>query len=170
MTQLVFDIETDGLLGEMTKIHCLAINDLETNQTITYNDEGNTEPIVRGIQRLEDAACILGHGIINFDLPAIRTIYPWFSQPSLCVDTLLLSNLLHTDLIAVDKIRKWPGLPLRLYGRHSLEAYGYRLNCRKGDYGKTSDWKHWSQEMEDYCKQDVAVTRKLVEHFIPKLK
>ena len=170
MTQLVFDIETDGLLDQMSKIHCIAINDLETNQTITYNDQGNSEPIVRGVQRLEDADVILGHGILNFDIPAIQSCYSWFKRPDFCVDTLLLSNLFHPDLIKVDKARKWPGLPLRLYGRHSLEAYGYRLNCRKGTYCKETDWKNWSQEMEDYCRQDVEVTRKLVEHFIPKLQ
>ena len=32
---------------------------------------------------------------------------------------------------------------------------------------KTSDWKEWSQEMQDYCVQDVQVTTKLCEHFRP---
>ena len=35
----------------------------------------------------------------------------------------------------------------------------------KGDFGKTSDWSEWSQEMEDYCAQDVEVTKKLCDHF-----
>ena len=43
---LIFDIETDGLLYNVTTIHCLAIHDLATNQTISYNDEGNQEPIL----------------------------------------------------------------------------------------------------------------------------
>ena len=30
---------------------------------------------------------------------------------------------------------------LQLYGRHSLEAYGYRLGEYKGDFGKHSDWQ-----------------------------
>ena len=45
-----------------------------------------------------------------------------------------------------------------MYGRHSLESYGYRLGEYKGDFGKTSDWKEWSQEMQDYMVQDVVVT------------
>ena len=60
-------------------------------------------------------------------------------------------------------------MPLQLYGRHSLEAYGYRLGEYKGNFAKTTDWKEWSQEMQDYCVQDVVVTNKLCKHFHPYL-
>ena len=40
-------------------------------------------------------------------------------------------------------------MPLQLYGRHSLESYGYRLGEYKGNFGKEADWSTWSQEMED---------------------
>ena len=60
-------------------------------------------------------------------------------------------------------------MPAKLWGRHSLEAWGYRLNEAKGDFGKTSDWSEWSQEMQDYCVQDVTVTKKLCKHFHPYL-
>ena len=46
---LVFDLETDGLLKDVSTIHCLAIYDLTTKETFTYNDTGNQEPIVRGL-------------------------------------------------------------------------------------------------------------------------
>ena len=38
---LIFDIETDGLLYNVTTIHCLAIHDLDTKETVAYNDTGN---------------------------------------------------------------------------------------------------------------------------------
>ena len=60
-------------------------------------------------------------------------------------------------------------MPLQLYGRHSLEAYGYRLGEYKGNFSQSTDWKEWSQEMEDYCVQDVNVTEKLWKHFLPYL-
>ena len=60
-------------------------------------------------------------------------------------------------------------MPMQLYGRHSLEAYGYRLNEAKGTFGKETSWKEWSQEMQDYCVQDVKVTTKLCKHFHPYL-
>ena len=166
---LIFDIETNGLLYNVTTIHCLAIHDLETNQTIAYNDTGNQEPISRGVQRLQDADCVIGHNILGYDLPVLDKLYGWFNRPANVVDTLLLSRLYHADMMNLDKKHLWEGMPLKLYGKHSLESYGYRLNERKGDYGSTSDWKEWSQEMEDYCVQDVHVTTKLWHHFQPYL-
>ena len=56
---LIFDLETDGLLKDVSTIHCIAIYDLDTKETVAYNDTGNEEPIVRGIQRLADADCII---------------------------------------------------------------------------------------------------------------
>ena len=162
---LIFDLETDGLLKDVSTIHCLAIHDLTTKETITYNDEGNQEPIVRGLQRLYDADCVIGHNIIGYDLPVIRKLYSWFDRNPYLVDTLLLSRLYHADMMSVDKKNNWKNMPLQLYGRHSLESYGYRLGEFKGSFSKATDWKNWSQEMEDYCVQDVNVTTKLWHHF-----
>ena len=166
---LVFDLETDGFLRDVSTIHCLAIHDLETEKTITYNDSGSQEPVVRGIQRLQDADLVIGHNIIGYDLPVIRKLYGWFKSPGITVDTLLLSRLYHPDMIKVDKKHTWKHMPLKLYGRHSLESYGYRLGEFKGSFGASTDWKDWSQDMEDYCIQDVHVTTKLWKHFTPFL-
>ena len=166
---LIFDLETDGLLANVTTIHCLAIHDLDTKETHSYNDTGNQEPISRGLQRLQDAETIIGHNIIGYDVPVIRKLYPWFSDCPTCVDTLLLSRLYHSDMMALDKKHNWKHMPLKLYGRHSLESYGYRLGEYKGNFAKDTDWQDWSQEMEDYCIQDVTVTTKLWNHFIPYL-
>ncbi len=166
---LIFDLETDGLLKDVSTIHCIAIYDLDTKETISYNDTGNEEPIVRGIQRLADADCIIGHNIIGYDIPVLTKLYPWFVFPGIVIDTLLLSRLYHSDMMKVDKNHNWKHMPLKLYGRHSLESYGYRLGEFKGSFGKDTDWKNWSQEMEDYCIQDVHVTTKLWDHFQPYL-
>ena len=39
----------------------------------------------------------------------------------------------------------------------------------KVTFGATADWQEWSQEMEDYCIQDVTLTTKLWQHFQPYL-
>lgn len=161
---LVFDIETNGLLHDLTQIHCIGIYDLSTNQSWAFNDVGG-EPITRGISMLEEACHIIGHNIINFDIPAIQSLYPFFDPQATIVDTLLLSRLFHSNLLKTDSDRKWKGMAGKLYGSHSLEAYGYRLGTYKGDFGKETDWKDWSQEMQDYMMQDVAVTTKLWKHF-----
>ena len=170
---LIFDLEANGLYNDVTQINCIAYYNSELNQVESFNDEcpgkGMSSPIVRAIQYIEQAAVICGHNIIGYDLPVIRKLYPFFKPMGIIVDTLLLSRLYHPRLNDLDKQRNWAHMPLQLYGRHSLEAYGYRLGEYKGDYGKNTDWKEWSQELEDYCIQDVAVTKKLCDHFRPYL-
>lgn len=173
---LIFDIETDGLYNNVTQIHCVAIKDLASGETFVFNDQGNQQPIARGITMLEEADTIIGHGIVNYDVPVIKKFYGWF-EPKRCLDTLILSRLYHPDLLQLDRktgpdgkvCARWPNMPLKLMGRHSLEAYGYRLGEYKGDFGKTTDWKEWSQGMEDYMVQDVQVTHKLWNHFLKYL-
>ena len=164
---LVFDLETDGLLDDLSLVHCLVIHDLDTKQTFVFNDQGDQQPSTRGVQRLEDAECVIGHNIIGYDLCVLRNLYPWFTAPS-AIDTLVISRVLHADILVVDQKRKWKNMPLQLYGRHSLESYGHRLGEYKGNFGKTTDWKEWSQEMQDYMIQDVVVTTKLWHHFTRK--
>ena len=177
---VVFDLETNGLLNDATRIHCISLYSSETNKIESFNDEKYTEnpkdlpmaghySITTALAWLEVADYIIGHNIINFDIPVIQKFYPWFNPRGIVVDTLLLSRLYHTDLFDIDKRKNWPHMPLQLYGRHSLEAYGYRLGEYKGEFGKTTDWSEWSQDMQDYCEQDVVVTKKLCDHFRPYL-
>ena len=176
---IVFDLETNGLLRNATRIHCATLYWIEEDQTETYNDERYStqakelpmanRAITTAITNLSVADTVVGHNILGFDLPLIKRLYPFFKYPPIIVDTLLLSRLYHPNLLDIDKKNEWKDMPTKLYGSHSLEAYGYRLGEHKGDYGKTADWSEWSQEMEDYCKQDVIVTKKLCEHFHPYL-
>jgi len=170
---IIFDLETNGLLNDASHIHCAVLNYLDTNETLSYNDEcpgkGMSSPVVRAVQHLEMADYIIGHNILGFDLPIIKRLYPFFNPTGIVIDTLLLSRLYHPNLLDIDKKNEWKHMPLQLYGRHSLESYGYRLGEYKGNFAKTTDWKIWSQEMEDYCVQDVNVTVKLWKHFLPYL-
>ena len=165
---IVFDIETNGLLHDVTTIHCVVLHDTEEQTTVVYNDQGG-EPITRAVTILDEAKQIVGHNIINYDIPVIRKLYPFFNPEGEVLDTLVLSRLYHPNMLEVDKKHNWKHMPLQLYGRHSLESYGYRLGEYKGEYGKTADWKEWSEDMERYCKQDVVVTTKLCNHFAPYL-
>ena len=182
---IVFDLETNGLLHDATRIHCLALHWQDLDHTESYNDEpyakspkdlpmGSSYSITTGLSWLELADVIVGHNIIGFDIPVIKSLYPWFNPSGIIVDTLLLSRLYHPNLLDIDQPKdkytgerttRWENMPVQLHGRHSLEAYGYRLGEYKGNFGKTTDWKEWSQEMQDYCKQDVIVTTKLCKHF-----
>ena len=178
----VFDIETNGLsfTKEDPRIHCIAIHWAEDSRTEVFNDEkysesakelpmGSSYSITTALSYLEVADVIVGHNIIGYDLPYIHHLYPWFNPRGTIIDTLLLSRLYHPNLLDIDKKMAHKNMPTKLYGRHSLEAYGYRLGVYKGDFAKDTDWKEWSQEMQDYCIQDVKVTEKLCDHFHPYL-
>ena len=183
MGAIVFDLETNGLLHDATRIHCAALHWCNDNRTEAFNDEkygpseaikedcpmGSNYSITTFLSWLETADYLIGHNIIGFDIPVIKRLYNWFNPRGIIVDTLLLSRLYHPHLLDIDKDRNWPHMPLQLYGRHSLEAYGYRLNEYKGNFAKTTDWKEWSPEMQAYCIQDVVVTNKLWQHFHPYL-
>jgi len=177
---IVFDLETNGLLNDATNIHCVALHWCEDDRTEAFNDEkysenpkelpmGGNYSITTALCYLEVADFLVGHNIVGFDIPIIKRIYPWFNPSGVIVDTLILSRLYHPNLFDIDKAKNWKHMPLQLYGRHSLEAYGYRLGEYKGNFAKTTDWKNWSQEMQDYCIQDVVVTNKLCQHFHPYL-
>ena len=185
----MFDLETNGLLHDATRIHCVALHWCDDNRTESFNDEkyaaspkelpmASNYSITTALGYLEVADILVGHNIIGFDIPIIQRIYPWFNPSGTIVDTLLLSRLYHPNLLDIDQPKdkitgerkaRWKHMPLQLYGRHSLEAYGYRLGEYKGNFAKTTDWKEWSQEMQDYCIQDVVVTNKLCQHFHPYL-
>lgn len=137
-----------------------------------------------------EADVISGHNIQDFDIPAIQKLYPWFKPQGLVRDTLIMSRLMYADMKDADfrqekKKGKGRWIKTHLFGRHSLESWGARMGFWKGDYGqireaegkklglKGSDlvkyvWGHWSQEMQDYCEQDVEVTHHLWMKLIRK--
>ena len=71
---LVFDLETNGLLNDVTCVHCLVIYDSEADQVLVFNDQGSEEPIVRGVQLLEEADVLCGHNVISYDIPVLVTL------------------------------------------------------------------------------------------------
>mgnify|MGYP003133065410 CR=1 FL=1 len=177
---LIFDLETNGLLHDLTRIHCLSIYDSETDEIESFNDErDNAYSITEGLGKLSTADSIIGHNIIGFDLPSIRKLYPFFSTTARVIDTLILSRLYFPDILLnkldystkerLEKEGLEDPMPGQLRGRHSLEAWGYRLKHYKGEFSKTTDWKSWSPEMQTYCEQDVSVTKSLCNHFRPFL-
>jgi len=158
---LIFDIETNGLLDTLTKIHTMTIYDTNTRKYTRY-DKSDT---IRGVARLTKAQTICGHNIIGFDIPAILKLYPDWQIPEKVLDTLVWARLLYPDVYKSDiHLFKRGAMPGQLMGRHSLEAWGYRIGELKGDYKARPDaWEGWTPAMSAYCEQDVRVTVKLVE-------
>ena len=71
--RLVFDVETNGLLGELDTVHCVVTQDLDTEEVVTYTDNWRD-----ALPVLLDANELVGHNVVDFDVPAIQTIEPDF--------------------------------------------------------------------------------------------
>ena len=140
MSNLVFDIEADGL--DPTKIHCIVAQDVDTMDVFTFD---NTQ-LEAGYLFLKAADKLIGHNIIGYDLPAIKKVTGFDLSNKKIVDTLVLSRLFK---------------PTR-EGGHGLESWGYRLKFNKGDYGEQEDaWDEYRPEMLEYCKRDVELNTKV---------
>jgi DNA polymerase I len=179
---IVFDIETNGLLPEVSRIHLLTIHC--DGKVLVYRQNENEDTIQAGLAFLADSvtegATLAGHNVIGYDIPVIRKLYPWFDVPEDKVfDTMVFARLKHADTSEMDgKLKVQGRLPGKLYGSHSLEAWGYRLGEMKGEYEgdtriadekerKARKWEAWNPDMEEYGVQDVVVTRKLLDRLDP---
>lgn len=138
----------------------------------TYSDSGAYKPISTALERLSCDDCIIGHNILCFDIPALQKVYPSFKPKGRVLDTLVLSRLIWPNLAEIDydglRHAKTPSdtyfhFPPKLVGSHSLRAWGFRLGVLKGDFGETTDWQEWSEEMCSYNRQDVVVTKALYD-------
>lgn len=172
---LIWDIEADGLLDTITKVHCLCIYNTVTKVKDRYNPSNILEGVKQLQQALNDGEYICGHNIINYDIPALEKIYPQYfavtynQQPQI-IDTLVLARLIYANIDIYDLgLLRSGKLPKNLYKSQSLEAWGYRLGLLKGDYGKQEGaWETYTLEMADYCAQDVDVTTALLEKLTAK--
>jgi DNA polymerase I-like protein with 3'-5' exonuclease and polymerase domains len=119
---------------------------LDNGESTVYNFiGGNTYGNFRDWLASEDVDTLIGHNIINFDVPILRRLsgFRWDFDLR---DTLVLSRLSNPSL----------------EGGHSLRSWGERLGNYKGDY--QGGWEEYNHEMLEYCKQDVRVTKALYKH------
>lgn len=172
---LVFDLETDGLLDELTRIHVIHVADTATGQRLRFNGgvyaDGSPAPrdgtIEDAVRLLQDAEEIGGHNVIGFDIPAIQKLFPWFEPKGHVRDSLVEARVIWTTLGEIDaaavKRGKRPETFVKhgLIGSHKLEAWGYRLGEYKGEF--KGPWDAFTQEMDEYGWQDIPVTVKLFE-------
>lgn len=161
MTRLVFDIETDGLYFDVSQVHCVVTKDIDTGEIKKF------EPckVEQALQVLTSADLLIGHNVIAYDLAVLSKLYPAFTvKREQVTDTLTLSRLLYSDLGDRDREAVAKGVlgeefPSKLTGSHSLKAWGLRLGELKAEY--EGGWEAYSDEMLEYCVQDVEVACKL---------
>lgn len=186
---LVWDIETDGLLDEVTKVHCISAIDRETGREYRFTDnlyyqglDGTftSEAVPRdgtiadGLALLESAEVIGGHFIAGYDLPALRKLYGWeykgYARDSKAELRVTYPNLKNKDFDAVRK-KELPAefTSAGMVGAQTLRAWGIRIGGEQkqdfnpADYGHTWKTIPFTKEMDDYCMQDVRTNVSLFD-------
>src|ERR1041385_8897339 len=102
----VFDLETNGLLKEVTRIHCAVMIDLDTDEIHEYGPHD----LEAFFKRFQEAKTLIGHNIIPFDLAVIEKLHGLHPDPSCeIIDTLNLAKLCYSDIKALDfpKAKVW---------------------------------------------------------------
>jgi len=172
--RLVLDLESNGLLPEMDKVHCIVLRDLDTGNIISCADQPGYHSLEMALDFIREATLIVGHNVIKFDIPALKKIYPSLELKSNVeyYDTLVVSRVMWPELEPVDAA-KFSHIPRKYFGRHSLAAWGERLGVSKINFKAESKkdndevedvWEKWTPTMQTYCEGDVEVSTRLYEY------
>jgi len=126
---IYLDLEADGL--NPTTIWCVVTRENGVNTVHTTPDSL--------CEALRGSVSVVGHNLIGYDLPVLNRLWDVSVASERIVDTLVLSRLFEPSKS----------------GGHSLRNWGNELGFPKGDH---SDFSCLSQEMINYCIQDVKIT------------
>ena len=118
--------------------------DVETGEIQCHTEASTLAPLVKAYDQ------IIGHNIIGFDAPVLRRVWNIGIPKSKAVDTLILSRLLNPVM----------------EGGHSLKNWGRCLGNSKIEFDFEDFDNGLTEEMQNYCIQDVKLTREVYRHLM----
>ena len=142
MNLVALDIETN--LAHDT-IWCCGVVTAADKDIITGTPELASK-VLQGYIDLADI--VIGHNLIEFDIPLLEKYWGVTIPKHKVRDTLLTSRLWNP----------------RIEGGHSLKAWGLRLGEYKDEFALEDFDKGFTDEMAEYCLQDCKVTMNLHQH------
>lgn len=187
--RLLFDLETNGLLDRKDlKILCGAAVDVDTGREYRWDPRSfEYDPLVDCAPAwhvLSQADELIGHNIAGFDLPVLERFAPeGWEHTDRIYDTVVASRqMYYSNLIKrtaafrnkagkreEDREARFPRKLLSPFGMHKLEAWGYRLGYKKGDFLSLEGvQEEYSDELLEYCLRDVHLNVKLWKHLTTK--
>jgi DNA polymerase I-like protein with 3'-5' exonuclease and polymerase domains len=175
MSKYILDLESDGLIPQMTKIHCIVLKNIDTGEIISCADQPGYPSLETALDCISEADLLVFHNGIKFDIPALKKIYSGLALKPTCqfYDTLISSRLFWPELEPVDRA-KWSHIEAKYLGRHSLAAWGERLGVAKIKFTENAKkdpavinvWAEWSAQMQVYCEGDVEVSDALYKYML----
>lgn len=146
MKQIVFDIEANGL--KPTQVWVVVAKELCSGETKVFKEDtlGDFAHYVKN-----EVKEVIGHNIIGYDIPVCKRLLGVDFSHCKITDTLVMSRLANPQQ----------------EGGHSLDNWGQRLGVPKGSH---SDWSCLSQDMVDYCVQDVMVNERMYKKLLSELE
>ena len=143
MRPLILDIETNGFNPDViwTCVVMYGTEVFEFTDAPSFNNF---------LKELPDHVEVFAHNGLSFDYPILSRLWGTDWSRFTLRDSLVMSRLAEPSRV----------------GGHSLAAWGDRLGFPKGDH---TDWTRYSPEMSAYCRQDVAVTERLLKVLEPQL-
>ena len=147
--KIVFDIETDGLLDKLTKIHVLSYQTSAMDEPRSIFDYDEMRDFFLEYS-LDHTLALAGHNIVRFDVPAVEKVLGIKIRAKL-VDTLGLSWYLHHQR-----------------QKHGLAVYGEEYGVPKPE---VDDWEGLSKEEYAHrCEEDVKINFRLWRDLKRKLE
>ena len=138
----ILDIETNGLLDEATNVHCIVAYDIDGKKPYVFKGD---ECRARFPNFARNVSQFIMHNGLSFDAPMLNKLCGTKIKDNSILDTLILSQLFN---------------PMR-DGGHSLESWGERFEFPKGSI---ENFDYYTEDMLEYCKQDVNITYKLYNY------
>jgi hypothetical protein len=132
----LFDLESDGLYDEVSKVYCLSY----THDGVTID---TTTSVDRIASLLSNSSYIVGHNVMLYDLLVLKKLHG-IEPKGLVIDTLALSWYLDPNRI-----------------KHGLEDYGLEFGYPKVVV-EDHEWQEGDMElMIQRCERDVEINWKV---------
>ena len=115
----ILDIETDNLLKDVTKVHCVVLRDVDTDEVHTFA----YDMIKVCIDYMDKADVLIGHNLLAYDLPVLKKLWGYEFKGEV-IDTLVCSRTIWANATELDAKQKklpskrseirWLNFPWRL--------------------------------------------------------
>lgn len=131
----VFDLETNSTdVDKVTKLHC--ISTVTDGATPELRD---TTGIKKSLETLDEADVIVGHNIVQYDLPVLKRMIDWEPKDHhLIRDTMIMGYI------------GWPEQ------QQSLEDWGFYVGSQ-GSKIQISDFERYTPELGKRCAEDTKL-------------